>query len=229
MRLLGRILFAVALAAFSSASLSVAEGREAFSQVFGYGETRGDRLDAFRRWLDVLARERQDAGSYADACVHMDPNCRVCPAVGWARLIETQRGSPRLDQLRAVHNFINQRPWVDDRSNYGINDYWASPLEFLSRGGDCEDFAFAKYVSLRRLGHPVELMRLLVLNDLNAGQPHAVLLVELDGEVWVLDNLAPAIVRASNIRHFQPIYSINESGWWLHRPLQSERKVANRR
>jgi predicted transglutaminase-like cysteine proteinase len=58
-----------------------------------------------------------------------------------------------------------------------------------------------------------------VLRDLNLKLAHAVLVVELNGRKYVLDNQIAATVPAEMIRHYQPIYSVNETHWWLHRRL----------
>lgn len=228
MRLLSSLVLSLVLVLLAPIHASHAKENDVFPMVFGAGETRGASLQAFRKWLDALRRERIEAADYESNCDTRIPGCPKCLAQDWRRLLAGLRDKGRLEQLGAVHGYMNARRWVDDRVNYGMSDYWATPLEFLARGGDCEDYAFAKYVSLRRLGFPAEILRILVLDDLNAGQPHAVLLVHLDGQVWVLDNLAPTIVRASSIRHFAPIYSINETSWWLHRPTAEEQRLARR-
>ncbi|WP_350563201.1 transglutaminase-like cysteine peptidase, partial [Psychrobacter sp. CAL346-MNA-CIBAN-0220] len=60
------------------------------------------------------------------------------------------------------------------------NDYWATPLETLGRGlGDCEDYAIAKYISLRALGVSDDKLRLIYVKAKIAGtnktQAHMVL------------------------------------------------------
>jgi hypothetical protein len=42
-------------------------------------------------------------------------------------------------KLRAVNDFYNQRlAYMEDIDNWGVQDYWASPLEGLGKGaGDC--------------------------------------------------------------------------------------------
>ena len=49
-------------------------------------------------------------------------------------------------------NKIARTTYLEDLANYGLPDYWATPLQFLDRDGDCEDYAIAKFVSLRELG-----------------------------------------------------------------------------
>jgi predicted transglutaminase-like cysteine proteinase len=102
-------------------------------------------------------------------------------------------------------------------ANWRELDYWATPLEFLARSGDCEDFAIAKYQVLRALGVPIDDMRIVIVNDRARRATHAVLAVYVDGRPLILDNLRNDVVAADLIGDYEPVYSINEQGWWLHR------------
>jgi predicted transglutaminase-like cysteine proteinase len=113
---------------------------------------------------------------------------------------------------------MNRKRYVIDPTNYGVPDYWASPVQFLHLNGDCEDYAIAKYLALRELGYDDEELRVVVLDDLNLGVAHAVLAVYSDDDVLILDNQIDTVVSANVIRHYRPIYSVNERHWWLHRP-----------
>ena len=88
---------------------------------------------------------------------------------------------------------------------------------FMTKDGDCEDYAIAKFMSLRQLGFDNGQMRVVVVDDLNLGVAHAILVVYLDGRAFVLDNQIASVVPAEIIRHYRPVYSINEDAWWLHR------------
>jgi predicted transglutaminase-like cysteine proteinase len=112
---------------------------------------------------------------------------------------------------------MNRQRYLTDPRNYGVKDYWATPIQFLKRDGDCEDYAIAKFISLRALGFTNDMLRIVVLQDLNLRIGHAILVVYLDGRALVLDNQVRRVVPAETIRHYQPIYSINEQHWWLHR------------
>jgi predicted transglutaminase-like cysteine proteinase len=70
-------------------------------------------------------------------------------------------------------------------------------------------------MALRDLGVSVDDMRIVVLNDLNLRIAHAVLAVYVSGKPYILDNQISKVVPASSIHHYQPVYSINENGWWL--------------
>ncbi len=117
---------------------------------------------------------------------------------------------------------MNEAPYITDIRNYGVDDYWATPKQFLDRDrdGDCEDYAIAKYMSLRSLGYTPADIRLVVLQDNNLRIAHAVLVAYVDGTAFVLDNQIKQVVEHSRIRHYSPYYSINESGWWLHKKLR---------
>ena len=121
-------------------------------------------------------------------------------------------------QLKEINKFMNTHRYIVDPVNWGVLDYWASPGEFFQRQGDCEDYAIAKYLSLQRLELAADDMRIVILNDLNLRVAHAILAVYLDGKVWVLDNQLSIMIEARRIRHYQPIYSLNDTGWWKHKP-----------
>src|SRR5690606_36392050 len=104
-----------------------------------------------------------------------------------------------------------------DVKNYGMRDHWETPMEFLKRGkGDCEDYAMAKYISLRALGFRQDQMRMVIVFDHVMQMPHALLIVENDGESLVLDNQNPAVLSADDVSRYKPIYSISQVAWWRH-------------
>ena len=121
--------------------------------------------------------------------------------------------------LDAVNRWANNHPYVEDWANWGLPDYWETPKEFLTRGGDCEDFAIIKYFTLRRLGFDANDLRIMIVNDTNLQIYHAVLAVrQKDGEPLILDNQAKDVIPASVASQYHLIYSLNETGWWLAAP-----------
>jgi predicted transglutaminase-like cysteine proteinase len=99
----------------------------------------------------------------------------------------------------------------------GPLDVLGTPLEFLAYGGQCQDYAIAKYVALRQAGVPADQMRIVILRATARGEDHAVLVVNVDGEAMMLDNLRTGVVPANSEASYRPYYSINESGWWQHK------------
>ncbi len=151
------------------------------------------------------------------------PMCRglaraACNHEAWDTFVTEIQVSDksRKDILEAVNLYMNRTQYVVDPINWGVPDYWATPDEFFMRDGDCEDYAISKYVTLKRLGFPLDDMRLVVLQDENLRIPHAVLAVTLGEETYILDNQVDAVLPDSQILHYRPVYSVNEKAWWLH-------------
>ncbi len=141
---------------------------------------------------------------------------RGCNLHTWHALIEGLRGKSPAHQLDRVNRFVNQVRYRTDERNWGRRDYWAAPREFFARGGDCEDFAITKYLSLRALGFRTEDMRLLVLWDLKREAAHAVLVVRQKGQELVLDNLHSRVVSLAGLPHYQVHYSVNDQSVLWH-------------
>lgn len=184
--------------------------------LFGSYETRGNHPHAFTKWAEMLARhqwEESRRGQKLPCTVAAD---FTCPEDHWQALLARLAGQPPRAQIDAVNEFINQIPYRSDRANWGIGDYWTTPREFLNKGGDCEDYVIAKYFSLKALGFPPERLRIVIVEDTNLKLPHAVLTVSHGGVTLVLDNQVQTVVRAASILHYRPIYSLNETAWWLH-------------
>jgi len=137
----------------------------------------------------------------------------------WQALLAGSGGGSELDRLRAVNAFFNRRlRFQDDALLWDQADYWATPAEALRLGaGDCEDFAIAKYVSLRRLGVPASRLRITYVKALRLNQAHMVLTYypRPDAVPLVLDNLVDAILPASRRDDLLPVYAFNGEGLWL--------------
>jgi predicted transglutaminase-like cysteine proteinase len=186
-----------------------------FPAVFGAGEVPGASLTPFKRWTAVLERIIHETPAYDEPCALRFRG--RCIAAEWRQLIRSLDGRARRERIDAVNAFFNRMPYVLDPANWGATDYWASPMQFLARAGDCEDYAIAKFVTLRQLGFGNEELRLVVLDDLNLGIAHAVLVVADGDRLLVLDNQIADVVDSRRILHYKAIYSINEERWWLHR------------
>ena len=140
-----------------------------------------------------------------------------CRLDEWQQLVASLHGRNAVAQLKLVNKALNRHRYIEDWANWDLADYWETPLQFLDRSGDCEDFAIAKYPALRAVGMPAENMRIVIVHDHAHHRMHAVLAVYVRGRALILDSLYDAIVEADVIDQYEPIYSINEQGWWLHR------------
>lgn len=117
--------------------------------------------------------------------------------------------------LQDVNDAINQRmSWVEDSKHWGAEDYWATPTESIgSAGGDCEDYAIAKYYLLKELGMPIERLRITYVRALGQqGQAHMVLayFARPEAEPLILDNLDPRVRPAAQRADLEPVYSFND-------------------
>ena len=126
-------------------------------------------------------------------------------------------------KLQAVNDFYNQRlAYREDIDNWGVQDYWASPLESLGKGaGDCEDYAIGKYFTLTTLGMPHSKLRMVYVRASIASAPngyvaHMVLAYypTPEAEPLVLDNLQPGIHLAGERPDLLPVFSFNAEGLW---------------
>lgn len=147
----------------------------------------------------------------------------------WQKLVRTAKDQPEQEKLRLVNNFFNQRiDFVDDVYLWGVNDYWATPVEFLAKGaGDCEDYSIAKYFTLLELGVSEKKMRITYVKALNLNQAHMVLTYFSTPRSVpiVLDNLIPQIKSATKRKDLLPVYSFNGSGLWLAKAKGSGKRV----
>jgi len=140
---------------------------------------------------------------------------------GWRDLLNNPKYKKlsEPEKIELVNNYMNLTQFIDDLKHWGKEDYWATPLEFLSTdGGDCEDFSIAKYFTLRALGVPDEKLRITYVKEtVIYNQAHMVLAYfpSPDAEPVVLDNINPTILPASRRTDLIPVYSFNGSGLWL--------------
>lgn len=137
----------------------------------------------------------------------------------WLALINDNQDQAEWKKLRLVNHFFNSRiNFVDDIKHWKKKDYWATPIEFIgTQGGDCEDFAIAKYFTLKALGIPSQKMRLMYVRALQINQAHMVLIYsETPTEIpLVLDNINTKILPATKRPDLKPVYSFNGDGLWL--------------
>ena len=210
------IRFLAILTALTALGLAGEPTFAASQRLFGTSEVRHENVAAvFVQWRNMLNRMRGSPEPFQDVCEAKLPG--PCHLKEWNAFLLGLKGRNPILQLREVNAFMNSFPYVEDIVNWGLPEYWETPLEFLRKGGQCEDYAIAKYMSLRFLGWPVESLRIVVLQDLNLQVAHAILAVYQGDDILVLDNQIRSIVHSRSIRHYRPFYSLNELHWWSHR------------
>jgi predicted transglutaminase-like cysteine proteinase len=154
----------------------------------------------------------------------------VARILEWQELMRASRSLQERDKLELVNRFFNSVRFVSDEEHWGVEDYWATPVEFLAtNGGDCEDFSIAKYFTLKELGVEMDRLRLTYVKALALDQAHMVLAYypTPDAEPLILDNLVPDIRPASRRQDLLPVYSFNGDGLWLGRERGQGRLVGH--
>lgn len=150
---------------------------------------------------------------------------RLTVSQRWEAMLReaSQAGSDR-QKLEIVNRFVHQHVrYRTDQRLYGVEDYWASPLETLGHGmGDCEDYAILQYVSLRHAGISDDRLRLIYVNARIGGprstltEAHMVLgyYATPTSEPLILDSLISNIRPASERSDLSPVFSFNSEGLW---------------
>ncbi|MEZ5930728.1 MAG: transglutaminase-like cysteine peptidase [Alphaproteobacteria bacterium] len=199
----------LAFAAVAALAATVATPAQAQSPaLFNTVEYRTNDLDALPKWKAALAKIAKEQKTYAKS------GSKAVKA--WQAMIKANKGKAQRAQLEAVNGFVNQWRYRTDDANYKTSDYWASPAEFFSRSGDCEDYAIAKYVTLRQMGFSADQLRLVVVKDMKQNLAHAILAAYVDGEVFILDNVNGKVRSQAEVTEYAPYYSVNEQARWAH-------------
>lgn len=180
-------------------------------RLFGTVDFRGVLKD-LPKWERVLRTERRSPSfsSSGLACKSQSVQKR------WLALKGQLEGASVMEKAKGVNRFFNQWPYKTDLMVWGVEDYWATPCEFVLKSGDCEDYAIAKYFALRELGVPAKIMRIAAVNDAIRGAGHAVLVIFLENDAYVLDNLTNMVLSHKKLKHYRPVYTVNEEYLWRH-------------
>jgi len=188
---------------------------------FNSVEMRSSNLEPFKKWNSALERYANESKvRKKNKC--LSKNLDICDYDDWIKFLETLKGKDKLTQIRGVNDRFNKAKYVTDTSNWGQNDLWNTPAEFMQNFGDCEDYAIIKYLSLKHLGFEESELRVVAVKDLNLKVGHAILIVfwvdprNGNKRALVLDNQVEKVVDARAIRHYQPVFSINQEYWWRH-------------
>lgn len=139
----------------------------------------------------------------------------------WEDMIVSHKGVSAIQKVGAVNDFFNNNiRWKGDFEIYKQEDYWASPLETLSRGmGDCEDFAIAKYATLALMGIPPSSLRMVYVTAAYQGQDLAHMVL-----AWypspqelplILDNLDRTLKPAGERNDLKAVFSFNADDLWV--------------
>jgi predicted transglutaminase-like cysteine proteinase len=214
----GSLLRPAAAALLVCAVLATAAARARASDHLDVTESRFDALLSLPQWRDV-ARELPREADLVRAC--LKGSCGSPAVLRLAAFVAKSAGRDRSTQLRTVHELVNEQPYREDVEQFDRDDLWQSPLDFARRGGDCEDFAIAKYFVLRLLGFSAADLRIAVLTGVATNEVHAVLLARLGGEWQVLDNREEKPRPLRRYDGWIPQYAVSESAGFRYRAVET--------
>lgn len=172
--------------------------------------------EEFAPWAALAAQSMPDQ-VLLDACMADKVKCASPDLVRFRRMMEVAGPLAPRDQLNLVHHYFNTVAWTHD-----TRDTWSTLYNTaLTKTGDCEDIALAKYQTLRRLGWSPENLRVVIGWDGEEKDWHALLAARVDNRtdnsVLILDSIkglqSPALFGGVRL-----VYSISEHGVWDHAP-----------
>jgi predicted transglutaminase-like cysteine proteinase len=182
------------------------------------------------KWLGVQRRLDDEMVQLA-LCEGDREGCVSPAALQFLAIIDGAKARDGRARLGEVNRAINLaiRP-ASDLALYGQIDVWSSPLATLAKGaGDCEDYAIAKFVALRKAGIAPDDLRIVILHDTISGEDHAVAAARLDGHWLTLDNRRMAMVEDSDVRNYRPTFAINQHSVmkYIDTPMVAEIAVSS--
>jgi len=200
----------LAAGSLNSAGAPVAVERSA--EPFGLYATVQAGGGLREKWLAVQRRLDDEMVQLA-LCEGDRDGCVSSAALQFLAIVDAAKARDGRARLGEINRAINLaiRP-VSDLAQYGTMDVWSSPLATLFRGaGDCEDYAIAKFVALRRAGISPDDLRIVIMRDTLRGDDHAVAAARLDGHWLMLDNSRMAMIEDAHVRNYRPTFVIDHS------------------
>lgn len=200
----------------------VLAGANASAEEFDNESNRIGPASLLTDWYEVVQRSQIEQ-TQIEQCLEDESSCSK-QLKSIRTLVLRGRDLKPKQKLSLVNRYINkERRYTRDRRNNDPSEEshvnkrqnWTTLLDFLEKGGDCEDYATSKYALLKLLGFEPEELRILVVYDRNAREHHALTLVhneELGLQLLDNDN---AIYRNRPF-HYRYVYSLNEDSIWDH-------------
>jgi len=124
--------------------------------------------------------------------------------------------------LHAVQEYVNGCGYRPGAASEDFSSPLPSPGTLFRDGGDCRDFAVAKYTLLRRFDLAHHDLRLVLLDLPPTRQPRperrvqTVLAVKFHGKIGILDNFHDRVLPHERMLGYRPLWSLNHYGLWRH-------------
>ncbi|WP_419904775.1 transglutaminase-like cysteine peptidase [Kiloniella sp.] len=187
------------------------------NSIFNSSEFKYNSFKGVQNWEAVLKKSSSEFKEFL-ACANNKQKCQTPEQHTWREFTLSIRNLSRNQKIKAVNSYFNKWDYKSDQGIYGTQDYWASLSQFMKNSGDCEDYAIAKYYTLMALGFKDHEMRIVALKDQNAEKGHVVLALYEREDIQILDNLSNSITSHHTLRNYTPLYSVNQTSRWVHKP-----------
>jgi predicted transglutaminase-like cysteine proteinase len=144
------------------------------SEPFGLSTTIVTKGAVLEKWLSV-ERDVDDERLVLGMCEENRASCQSQAALQFLAIVDRGRRSEGRARLGEINRAINLKlKLTSDLALYGAADVWSPPLAtFAIGGGDCEDYAIAKFVALQEAGVSPDDLRIVILRDGAARRPLA--------------------------------------------------------
>ena len=175
----------------------------------------------FPAWFNVIERGISEQQLIAQ-CVQEKS---ICPNHLRGLRVVISRGQElsRKKQIQLTNRWVNQHQrYRSDRPRTSffstnpkrIRQEWSTLIDFLQKGGDCEDYATSKYLMLRQFGIQPEDLRIVIVLDRGKREHHALVVVRQGDSITFLDIDNRIYKKLPSI--YRSVYSINENAIWDH-------------
>jgi len=133
----------------------------------------------------------------------------------WEKQLQGIKEEPIGHQLLIVNSLVNDIHYLKHKPGG-----WKHPRDFIKGGGDCEDFAIAKYVLLRQLGYTSDHLRIVVVKATRGAREYHLFVVvrtnEKPKDLMVLDTQHDYPRSLIYCDDFKVFLSFNEKKLWRH-------------
>lgn len=139
----------------------------------------------------------------------------------YLNFLNTTSNLTDLKKIEEVNKYFNKYKYTSDIEQFEKKDYWMSLNEFLVyKKGDCEDFAIAKYFTLKKLGLDINKLNIVygyIKTKENDMMPHMLLTYNDKNDIYILDNYNKNFRRYNKkIENFKAVYSFNEKNLYTN-------------
>ena len=148
--------------------------------------------------------------------------------ITWKHMLSGNQSRTITQKLVLVNRFFNTVNYMPDRTNWGLDDYWATPLELLLvNHGDSEDFAIAKYFTLCAMGVPADKLRIIYVRSTKYKRSTMVVAYypQPTYTPFILDYFDKVVRHASDRKDLSAVFSFNGDYLWVAKENRKQQNL----